>query len=157
MAKEGIVIGDKIDILGKQYRILNDIIDIHSVLGELKFGKIEGSNLVYEEQRQADGTVENVNTGEVRGVDVTIRYGAQSESDTVTITDMSEYEISELGLKLFDPIDLIDPVLTYSFVDNNEVYKFFASGIRKKTVSVAPAAESKKEEQQSKQPGNVKN
>ncbi|MGT2755433.1 hypothetical protein [Streptococcus ovis] len=131
MAKVGLDFGQKLQIADKSYRILNDGIDVAAVLGDVSFARIEGSDVIYEEVRE-NGAVRNETTGEVRGVVVALRSAEQKETVFVTITDMSEHEIAELKLKFRDDVELDNPVMSYSAIDANDVYKLFASKIRKK-------------------------
>ena len=111
MARFGLNLGEKVDIVGKQYRILNDVIENPAgQLGELTFIEKVRDNLVYEDdlsQPNGDGTYKQVATGEM---------------------PLSAFE--DLGIKFGDKVSLNDIVVTYSQVGSGEA-KLFASSISK--------------------------
>lgn len=143
MAKNGLNFGEKIGIAGKSYRTLNDGIDPKKVLGDLRFGKIEQQEIVYEEEQQG-GQTRQVNTGEVRGVTISVKSANQEQTVFVMITDMFESEIQELDLKYREPVELEDLVMTYSSIDGRDIFNFFASGIRKKGGNANPTKQEQK-------------
>ena len=110
MARYGLNLGEKVDIVGKQYRILNDVIENPALqLGELTFIEKVRDNLVYEDdlsQPNGDGTYRQVATGEMLGFDVALRS------------------------KVHKQVSLNDIVVTYSQVGSGEA-KLFASSISK--------------------------
>ncbi|MGT2712268.1 conjugal transfer protein [Streptococcus oriscaviae] len=130
MAKVGLNFGEKMQIVDKSYRVLNDGLDIQALLGETTFGRVEGADIIYDEVRE-QGTVSNVNTGEIRGVVVGVRLSAQKGTHFVTITDMLPTEIEDLGLQFRDPVELEDVVVTYSGFNYEDNFKLFASRIKK--------------------------
>ena len=133
MARYGLNLGEKVDIVGKQYRILNDVIENPAEqLGELTFIEKVRDNLVYEDdlsQPNGDGTYKQVATGEMLGFDVALRSKVHKQV-FVTISEMSLSAFDELGLKFGDKVSLNDIVVTYSQVGSGEA-KLFASGIFK--------------------------
>lgn len=128
----GLNLGSKIEIGGKSYRTLNDLLDAKAVLGKVKFVALDGNDVVYEQERQPDGTFANVNTGEIRGVKLAVIFESQKTADSVTIVDMMESEIEALGLKFHSEIELVDPVITISSIDGRDHYKIFASCVKSK-------------------------
>ena len=133
MARYGLNLGEKVDIVGKQYRILNDVIENpFEQLGELTFIEKVRDNLVYEDdlsQPNGDGTYKQVATGEMLGFDVALRSKVHKEV-FVTITEMPLSAFDDLGIKFGDKVSLNDIVVTYSQVGNGEA-KLFASSISK--------------------------
>lgn len=133
MARYGLNLGEKVDIVGKQYRILNDVIENPSLqLGELTFIKKVRDNLVYEDdlsQPNGDGTYKQVATGEMLGFDVALRSKVHKEV-FVTITEMPLSAFDDLGINFGDKVSLSDIVVTYSQVGSGEA-KLFASSISK--------------------------
>ncbi|OBZ00641.1 conjugal transfer protein [Streptococcus dysgalactiae subsp. equisimilis] len=146
MAKVGLDFGQKLQIADKSYRILNDGIDVAAVLGDVSFARIEGPDVIYEEVRE-NGIVRNETTGEVRGVVVALRSAEQKETVFVTVTEMSEFEIEDLKLNFRDSVELVDPVMSYSAIDGNDVFKLFASAIRKKVAGQQGKQEQPKKDQ----------
>lgn len=140
MARYGLNLGEKVDIVGKQYRILNDVIENPALqLGELTFIEKVRDNLVYEDdlsQPNGDGTYRQVATGEMLGFDVALRSKVHKQV-FVTITEMSLSAFEDLGIKFGDKVSLNDIVVTYSQVGSGEA-KLFASSISK--VSGQPQA-----------------
>ena len=133
MARYGLNLGEKVDIVGKQYRILNDVIENPAdQLGELTFIEKVRDNLVYEDdlsQPNGDGTYKQVATGEMLGFDVALRSKVHKQV-FVTITEMPLSAFDDLGIKFGDKVALNDIVVTYSQVGSGEA-KLFASSISK--------------------------
>lgn len=133
MARYGLNLGEKVDIVGKQYRILNDVIENPAEqLGELTFIEKVRDNLVYEDdlsQPNGDGTYKQVATGEMLGFDVALRSKFHKQV-FVTITEMPLSAFDDLGIKFGDKVTLNDIVVTYSQVGSGEA-KLFASSISK--------------------------
>ena len=133
MARYGLNLGEKVDIVGKQYRILNDVIENPAdQLGELTFIEKVRDNLVYEDdlsQPNGDGTYKQVATGEMLGFDVALRSKVHKQV-FVTITEMPLSAFDDLGIKFGDKVALNDIVVTYSQVGSGEA-KLFASFISK--------------------------
>lgn len=142
MARIGLNLGEKIQIGDKSYRMLNDaLVDVSEILGTLRFQSIEGQDIVYTDDtsqpRRPDGTYPQIPTGEIRGVVLGLYSPIQKETLFVTITDQSEHEIRELGIKYREDVDVKDIVITYSMVRDNQ-FKLFASLIAKKAPGAAP-------------------
>lgn len=136
MARIGLNLGEKIQIGDKSYRMLNDaLVDVSEILGTLRFQSLEGQDIVYTDDttqpRRPDGTYPQIPTGEVRGVVLGLYSPIQKETLFVTVTDQSEHEIRELGIKYREDVDVKDIVITYSMVRGNQ-FKLFASTIAKK-------------------------
>lgn len=133
MARFGLNLGEKVDIVGKQYRILNDVIENPAgQLGELTFIEKVRDNLVYEDdlsQPNGDGTYKQVATGEMLGFDIALRSKVHKQV-FVTITEMPLSAFEDLGIKFGDKVSLNDIVVTYSQVGSGEA-KLFASSISK--------------------------
>ena len=136
MAKIGLNYGEKLQIADKTYRVITDGLDVPQALGKLTFRGIEGPDIIFEEdrsQRNPDGSFVQINTGEVRGIVVAIHSSIQHQTLFFTIADMSESEIEDLGLKYREEIELEDIVITHTHVNRNDIFKLFASKIKKKT------------------------
>ncbi|MFC5632031.1 MULTISPECIES: conjugal transfer protein [Streptococcus] len=131
----GLKLGEKLEIAGKKHRILNDVIDVDQFIGELQFSRFEGHQTRFE-----DG----VDTGEILGILVELRFKDHEDMDTILLTDMSEASFEELGLKWREEVELIDPVVSIASIDGVDNYNIFASGIRKKAMS-QPKQEQKKD------------
>ena len=135
MAKIGLNYGEKLQIADKTYRVISEGLDIPQVFGKLTFRGIEGTDTIYEidrSQRNPDGSYVQINTGEIRGVVVGIHSSIQHETLFFTIADMTESEIEDLGLKYREEVELEDIVVTHTHVNRNDIYKLFASKIKKK-------------------------
>lgn len=138
MAKIGLNYGEKLQIADKTYRVISEGLDIPQVFEKLTFRGIEGTDTIYEidrSQRNPDGSYVQVNTGEIRGVVVGIHSSVQHETLFFTIADMTESEIEDLGLKYREEVELEDIVVTHTHVNRNDIYKLFASKIKKKGTS----------------------
>lgn len=136
MAKIGLNYGDKLQIADKSYRVITEGLDIPEVFGKLTFRGIEGTDLIYEEdrtQRNDDGSYAQIATGEARGIVVGIHSSVQHETLFFTIADMSEQEIEDLGLKYREEVELEDIVVTYSSIGRNDNYKLYASKLKAKS------------------------
>lgn len=142
MAKIGLNFGEKLQIVDKSYRVITDALDLEQVFGKLTYRSNEGNELIYEEdrsQRNVDGSYAQVPTGEIRGVTLGIHSANQHETLFVTIVDMSEQEIENLGLKYREEVELTDIVVTYSAIGRNDNYRLYASKIKKKGAPAKPA------------------
>ena len=79
-----------------------------------------------------DGSFVQVNTGEIRGIVVAIHSSIQHETLFFTIADMAQSEIEDLGIKYREEVELEDIVITHTHVNRNDIYKLFASKIKKR-------------------------
>ena len=149
MAKIGLNYGEKLQIADKTYRVITDGLNVPEVLGKLSFRGIEGPDIIFEvdrSQRNPDGSFVQVNTGEIRGLVVGIHSSVQHETLFFTIADMSESEIEDLGIKYREEVELEDIVVAHVHVNNRDIFKLFASKIKKKTGST-PVKETKEVKQ----------
>lgn len=147
MAKVGLDFGEKIEIFGKRYRLLNDgLLSIKDLFGQLTFVRFEGANIQYAEDttqpRRSDGTYPNVPTGEVFGLDISV-YSSVQGALTVTLTDVSEADFLAQGLVFDDAIDLVDTVVTYSNVSSNKFKLFASTAVKSAVQSNTPTEQSK--------------
>lgn len=139
MAKVGLNFGEKLDIVDKRYRILNDgLVDLSAIFGKWSFRSFEGMDYVRDPET-------NELTGEVRGAVVGVHSSIQKETLFVTLTDMSQSDFEALGLKYREEVELSDVVVTYSSVSGNQ-FKLFASKIAKKSGHTQPAPKSDNQE-----------
>lgn len=135
MAKIGLNFGEKLQIADKSYRVITEGLDIPQVFGKLTFRGVEGADIIYEEdrsQRNPDGSYAQINTGEIRGIVVGIHSSVQHETLFFTIADMAQSEIEDLGIKYREEVEVEDIVITHTHVNHNDIYKLFASKIKKK-------------------------
>lgn len=149
MAKIGLNYGEKLQIADKTYRVITDGLDVPAILGKLTFRVIEGPEVIFEvdqSQRNPDGSFVQVNTGEIRGIVVGIHSSVQHETLFFTIADMSESEIEDLGIKYREEVELEDIVVAHIHVNNRDIFKLFASKIKKKGVAT-PVKEAKEVKQ----------
>ena len=99
--------------------------------------------LNYGEKLQiADKTYRVITDGLDVPVVVGIHSSVQHETLFFTIADMSESEIEDLGIKYREEVELEDIVITHTHVNRNDIYKLFASKIKKKAGG-APTKENK--------------
>ncbi|MGT2896014.1 conjugal transfer protein [Streptococcus entericus] len=134
MAKIGLDFGEKVEIGGKSYRGLSQAIDVAAALGELRFGKIEGDEIVYEEQVENGRTV-SVNTGEIRGVTISATSMTQEGTVFILLTEMTKNDVESLGLKHREPVSLEHLDMTYSSIDGRDIYNLFATRVMKKATN----------------------
>ncbi|HGD1282231.1 TPA: hypothetical protein ACINM0_000933 [Streptococcus agalactiae] len=127
MAKIGLNFGEKLQIADKEYRTFNDGLDVNVLLGDLTWRR-------YEEPVQFTEDDTTQPPDEVKWNDIAVFSTAQNETIFVSITDMPSYAIEDLGLKLGDPIELSDVVVTWSNVSGG-MFKIFASSLKKKDVA----------------------
>ncbi|WP_273451269.1 hypothetical protein [Streptococcus ferus] len=149
MAKIGLNFGDKLQIADKEYRVVSEGLNVQALLGNLSWRRFEEPIFFTEpdETKQPDryGNYPEIPTGEVKWNDIAVFSSAQGQTVFVSIADMSQHEIEELGLKLGDEIELTDVVVTYSYLNRGDVYKLFASKVVKKGQGQKPKQEGKKE------------
>lgn len=115
MAKVGLNFGEKMQIVDKSYRVLNDgLVDLKEIFGDLSFRSFEETDLIYEDDmtqpRRQDGSYPQIPTGESRGLVVGI--------------------FSPVQLKYREPVELEGVIVTYSSVGSNQ-FKLFASKIKR--------------------------
>ncbi|GET71228.1 hypothetical protein [Streptococcus dysgalactiae] len=135
MAKVGLNFGEKIQIVDKSYRVLNDgLVDLKEIFGDLSFRSFEETDLIYEDDmtqpRRQDGSYPQIPTGESRGLVVGIFSPVQQQTEFVTLVDMSLAEFEALQLKYREPVELKGIIVTYSSVGSNQ-FKLFASKIKR--------------------------
>lgn len=149
MAKIGLNFGDKLSIKDKDYRVVSEGLNIKALLGNLTWRRFEEPVFFTEpdETKQPDrfGNYPEMATGEVKWNDIAVFSEAQGQTIFISIVDMSQREIEELGLSLGDEIELSDVVVTYSYLNRGDVYKLFASKVSKKGSGQKPKQEAKKE------------
>ncbi|HII4548778.1 TPA: conjugal transfer protein [Streptococcus pyogenes] len=135
MAKVGLNFGEKIQIVDKSYRVLNDgLVDLKEIFGDLSFRSFEETDLIYEDDmtqpRRQDGSYPQIPTGESRGLVVGIFSPVQQQTEFVTLVDMSLAEFEALQLKYREPVELEGIIVIYSSVGSNQ-FKLFASKIKR--------------------------
>lgn len=117
MAKVGLNFGEKMQIVDKSYRVLNDgLVDLKEIFGDLSFRSFEETDLIYEDDmtqpRRQDGSYPQIPTGESRGLVVGIFSPVQQQTEFVTLVDMSLAEFEALQLKYREPVELEGVIVT---------------------------------------------
>ena len=149
MPKVGLNYGEKLQISDKTYHVITEGLDIPQVFGKQTFRGIEGPEFIYDtdhSERNEDGSYKKVNTGEIRGIVVGIHSSVQRETLFFQIADMTQFEIEELGLKYREEVELEDIVVAHIHVNNRDIFKLFASKIKKKA-GATPVKETKEVKQ----------
>lgn len=135
MAKIGLDFGEKLQIKDKEYRTITEALDTKALFGHLTWRRFEGPQFFTEadETKRPDryGVYPEVSTGEVKWNDIAVFSEAQGKTIFVSIVDMSQHDIEALDLKLGDSIEFEDVVVTYSYLNREDVYKVFASKVAK--------------------------
>lgn len=135
MAKVGLNFGEKIGIQDKNYLSITEGMDMVSVLGRMTYRKFEEPVFFTEEDtsKQPDrfGVYPQMPTGEVKWSDVAILSEAQEQTIFVSLVNWLPSQVEALGLKMGDEVELVDPILTYSRIGREDVYKVFATGLKK--------------------------
>ena len=85
MAKNGLELGNRVEIFSKKYRILNDLLlDSKEVLGTCKFIKNEGAQFVNVDLETGEGDYD--------GVEVLVYSEGQEDVIFLKVTEQSEEE-----------------------------------------------------------------
>lgn len=91
MAKVGLNFGEKIQIVDKSYRVLNDgLVDLKEIFGDLSFRSFEETDLIYEDDmtqpRRQDGSYPQIPTGESCRV-----HSVDTKSEIVKILHFKQF------------------------------------------------------------------
>lgn len=148
----GLKLGEKVGIGTKNYRVINDVVDVSAMLGDVVYVETLGNLSRREDVRQQDGSVQSVDTGEIIGVELEVLFRRHNSREKLTVVSMPLPAIEDLGLGFRDEIELVNPVVTISSIDGSDTYKVFADAIRKKAAGVKQE-QPKKEENQNKHNG----
>lgn len=135
MARIGLDFGEKVVIQDKNYLSITEGMDMASVLGRMTYRKFERPVSFTEEDttKQPDrfGNYPEMPTGEVKWSDILVLSEAQGESIFVSLINWLPSQVEALDLKLGDEVELVDPILTYSRIGREDIYKIFATGLKK--------------------------
>ena len=106
MAKNGLELGNRVEIFSKKYRILNDLLlDSKEVLGTCKFIKNEGAQFVNVDLETGEGDYD--------GVEVLVYSEGQEDTVFLKVTEQSAEEIDALNLGYQEAIDFDTLLIAY--------------------------------------------
>lgn len=117
MAKNGLELGQRVEIFSKKYRILNDLLlNPKEILGTCKFIKNEGAQFVNVDLETGEGDYD--------GVEVLVYSEGQEDTVFLKVTEQSEEEINALNLGYQEAIDFDTLLVAYHGMrkaDRNQV------------------------------------
>ena len=117
MAKNGLELGNRVEIFSKKYRILNDLLlNPKEVLGTCKFIKKEGAQFVNIDLETGEGDYD--------GVEVLVYSEGQEDVIFLKVTEQSEEEINSLNLGYQEVVDFDTLLIAYHGMrkaDRNQV------------------------------------
>lgn len=117
MAKNGLELGQRVEIFSKKYRILNDLLlNPKEILGTCKFIKNEGAQFVNVDLETGEGDYD--------GVEVLVYSEGQEDTVFLKVTEQSEEEINALKLGYQEAIDFDTLLVVYHGMrkaDRNQV------------------------------------
>lgn len=148
MAKNGLELGNRVEIFSKKYRVLNDLLmNPKEVLGTCKFIKNEGAQFVNV----------NVETGEgdYDGVEVLVYSEGQEDLIFLKVTEQSEEEINAMNFGYQEAVDFDTLLIAYHGMrkaERNQVepnkHRFVFVVDKLKKVGGQPKQEHKQEQKQ---------
>ena len=117
MAKNGLELGNRVEIFSKKYRTLNDLLlNPKEVLGTCKFIKNEGAQFVNIDLETGEGDYD--------GVEVLVYSEGQEDVIFLKVTEQSEEEINALNLGYQEVVDFDTLLIAYHGMrkaDRNQV------------------------------------
>ena len=117
MAKNGLELGNRVEIFSKKYRILNDLLlNPKEVLGACKFVKNEGAQFVNVDLETGEGDYD--------GVEVLVYSEGQEDVIFLKVTEQSEEEINALNFGYQEVVDFDTLLIAYHGMrkaDRNQV------------------------------------
>ena len=117
MAKNGLELGKRVEILSKKYRTLNDLLlNPKEVLGTCKFIKNEGAQFVNINLETGEGDYD--------GVEVLVYSEGQEDVIFLKVTEQSEEEINALNFGYQEVVDFDTLLIAYHGMrkaDRNQV------------------------------------
>ena len=117
MAKNGLELGQRVEILSKKYRTLNDLLlNPKEVLGTCKFIKNEGAQFVNINLETGEGDYD--------GVEVLVYSEGQEDVIFLKVTEQSEEEINALNFGYQEVVDFDTLLIAYHGMrkaDRNQV------------------------------------
>lgn len=148
MAKNGLELGNRVEIFSKKYRILNDLLlNPKEVLGACKFVKNEGAQFVNVDLETGEGDYD--------GVEVLVYSEGQEDTVFLKVTEQSAEEIDALNLGYQEGIDFDTLLIAYHGMrkaDRNQVepnkHRFVFVVDKLKKVGGQPKQNQKQEQNQ---------
>ncbi|WP_247918162.1 hypothetical protein [Streptococcus oralis] len=117
MAKNGLELGNRVEIFSKKYRTLNDLLlNPKEVLGTCKFIKNEGAQFVNIDLETGEGDYD--------GVEVLVYSEGQEDVIFLKVTEQSEEEINALNYGYQEVVDFDTLLIAYHGMrkaDRNQV------------------------------------
>ena len=117
MAKNGLELGNRVEIFSKKYRTLNDLLlNPKEVLGTCKFIKNEGAQFVNIDLETGEGDYD--------GVEVLVYSEGQEDVIFLKVTEQSEEEINALNFGYQEVVDFDTLFIAYHGMrkaDRNQV------------------------------------
>ena len=117
MAKNGLELGNRVEIFSKKYRTLNDLLlNPKEVLGTCKFIKNEGAQFVNIDLETGEGDYD--------GVEVLVYSEGQEDVIFLKVTEQSEEEINALSFGYQEVVDFDTLLIAYHGIrkaDRNQV------------------------------------
>jgi len=153
MAKNGLELGNRVEIFSKKYRILNDLLlNPKEVLGTCKFIKNEGAQFVNIDLETGEGDYD--------GVEVLVYSEGQEDVIFLKVTEQSEEEINALNLVYQEVVDFDTLLIAYHGMrkaDRNQVepnkHRFVFVVDKLKKVGGTPSKQEQKQEQKQEHKG----
>ena len=149
MVKNGLELGNRVEIFSKKYRTLNDLLlNPKEVLGTCKFIKNEGAQFVNIDLETGEGDYD--------GVEVLVYSEGQEDVIFLKVTEQSEEEINALNFGYQEVVDFDTLLIAYHGMrkaDRNQVepnkHRFaFVVDKLKKVGGSQPKQEQKQEQKQ---------
>lgn len=147
MAKNGLELGNRVEIFSKKYRTLNDLLlNPKEVLGTCKFIKNEGAQFVNIDLETGEGDYD--------GVEVLVYSEGQEDVIFLKVTEQSEEEINALNFGYQEVVDFDTLLIAYHGMrkaDRNQVepnkHRFVFVVDKLKKVGGSQSKQEKKQEQ----------
>lgn len=151
MAKNGLELGNRVEIFSKKYRTLNDLLlNPKEVLGTCKFIKNEGAQFVNIDLETGEGDYD--------GVEVLVYSESQEDVIFLKVTEQSEEEINALSFGYQEVVDFDTLLIAYHGMrksDRNQVepnkHRFVFVVDKLKKVGGTQSKQEQKQEQKQKQ------
>lgn len=153
MAKNGLELGNRVEIFSKKYRTLNDLLlNPKEVLGTCKFIKNEGAQFVNIDLETGEGDYD--------GVEVLVYSEGQEDVIFLKVTEQSEEEINALSFGYQEVVDFDTLLIAYHGMrkaDRNQVepnkHRFVFVVDKLKKVGGSQSKQEKKQEQKQEHKG----
>lgn len=153
MAKNGLELGNRVEIFSKKYRTLNDLLlNPKEVLGTCKFIKNEGAQFVNIDLETGEGDYD--------GVEVLVYSEGQEDVIFLKVTEQSEEEINSLNFGYQEVVDFDTLLIAYHGMrkaDRNQVepnkHRFVFVVDKLKKVGGSQSKQEKKQEQKQEHKG----